>query len=59
MDKKEEIEWGPVQSHNPEQRIWEYNRFGDKIYKITEGYNKKTLYTKEHYWGTHFWKDRQ
>ena len=55
----EEIEWGPVQSHDPDKRIWEYDGNGNKIYKITEGYDKKTLYTKEHYWGTHFWKGRQ
>lgn len=52
------IEWGPVQSHDPDKRIWEYDGCGNKIYKITEGYNKKTLYTQEHYWGTHFWKNR-
>ena len=55
----EEIKWGPVQSHDPDQRVWEYDGDGNKIYKITEGYGKKTLYTKEHYWGTHFWKSRQ
>ena len=54
-DEKE----GPIQSHNPEERVWEYDDDGTKIYKANQGYNRKTVYTKEHYYGTHFWKNRQ
>ena len=55
MDDEKE---GPIQSHNPEERVWEYDDDGQKIYKVNQGYNKKTSYTKEHYYGTHFWKNR-
>ena len=56
MDDEKE---GPIQSHNPEERVWEYDDDGTKIYKANQGYNRKTVYTKEHYYGTHFWKNRQ
>ncbi len=54
-----EIKEGPVQSHDPDERVWEYDGDGNKIYKLNQGYEKKTLYTKTHYYGTHFWKGRQ
>ena len=56
VDKK--VKTGPIQSHNPDERVWEYDDDGTKIYKLDQGYQKKTLYTKEHYWGTHWWKGR-
>ncbi len=49
---------GPVQSLDPAWRCWEYDGDGTKIYKVTEGYNKKTPYTKKHYYSVHFWKGR-
>lgn len=49
---------GPIQSLDPAWRCWEYDGDGTKIYKVTEGYNKKTQYTKKHYYGVHFWKGR-
>ena len=49
---------GPVQHLDPAWRCWEYDDDGTKIYKVTEGYNKKTPYTHKHYWGVHFWKGR-
>ena len=55
----EEMKEGPVQSHDPDQRVWEYDGDGNKIYKLDQGYQKKTPYTSAHYWGTHFWKSRQ
>jgi len=54
----EEMKEGPVQSHDPDQRVWEYDGDGNKIYKLDQGYQQKTLYTKVHYYGTHFWKGR-
>ena len=53
-----EVKAGPLQSHDPEKRVWEYDGDGQKIYKVNQGYMKKTLYTKEHYYGTHFWRNR-
>ena len=47
-----------MQSHNPDERVWEYDGDGKKIYKLDEGYQKKTPYTESHFFGTHFWKDR-
>ena len=55
----DDVKEGPVQSHDPDERVWEYDDDGQKIYKVNQGYNKKTSYTKEHYYGTHFWKNRQ
>lgn len=49
---------GPVQHLDPAWRCWEYDDDGTKIYKVTEGYNKKTPYTHKHYWSVHFWKGR-
>ena len=43
---------------DPDKRVWEYDGDGTKIYKPDQGYQKKTLYTKEQYWGTHWWKGR-
>ena len=43
---------------DPDKRVWEYDGDGTKIYKPDQGYQKKTLYSKEHYWGTHWWKGR-
>ena len=43
----------------PDLRVWEYDGDGQRIYKLNQGYNKKTPYTKDHYYGTHFWKNRQ
>ena len=54
----DDVKEGPIQSHDPDERVWEYDDDGQKIYKANQGYNKKTLYTKEHYYGTHFWKNR-
>ena len=54
-----DVKKGPVQSHNPDERVWEYDGDGQRIYKLNQGYNKKTPYTKEHYYGTHFWKGRE
>ena len=59
MIEKNDIKEGPFQSHEPDQRVWEYDGDGNKIYKLNQGYQKKTLYTSAHYWGTHFWKGRQ
>jgi hypothetical protein len=59
MIEKSDMKEGPIQSHDPEKRVWEYDGDGNKIYKLNQGYSKKTPYTKEHYWGTHFWKGRQ
>lgn len=47
---------GPVQSHDPEERVWEYDGDGTKIYKANQGYPVKTPYTKEHYKTIHFLK---
>ena len=33
---------------DPDKRVWEYDGDGTKIYKLDQGYCKKTLYTKEH-----------
>lgn len=44
---------GPVQSHDPDQRVWEYDGTGQKIYKKSQGYPHKTLYTEEHYTQEH------
>ena len=57
-DKSKDVKKGPVQSHNPDERVWEYDGDGQRIYKLNQGYNKTTPYTKEHYYGTHFWKGR-
>ena len=54
-----EAKAGPAQSHDPDKRVWEYDGDGTKIYKLDQGYTRKTLYTKEHYYGTHFWRNRQ
>jgi hypothetical protein len=54
----EEMKEGPVQSHDPDQRVWEYDGDGNKIYKLNQGYQQKTRYTSTHYWGTHFWRGR-
>ena len=43
----------------PDERVWEYDGDGTKIYKLDQGYNRKTVYTKEHYLNVHFWKGRQ
>ena len=43
---------------DPDKRVWEYDDDGTKIYKANQGYDRKTPYTKEHYYGTHFWKNR-
>tara|TARA_Y100000992_G_scaffold223810_1_gene155713 strand:- start:1219 stop:1395 length:177 start_codon:yes stop_codon:yes gene_type:complete len=43
---------------DPDKRVWEYDGDGTKIYKLDQGYRRKTLYTKEHYWGTHWWRGR-
>jgi len=59
VQSNNETKEGPVQSHNPDERVWEYDRDGNKIYKLDQGYQNKTPYTSAHYWGTHFWKDRQ
>jgi hypothetical protein len=56
--KKDDIKEGPVQSHNPDERVWEYDDDGTKIYKANQGYQQKTPYTSSHYYGTHFWKNR-
>ena len=39
-------------------RFWEYDGDGTKIYKLDQGYNRKTIYTEEHYRKVHFWKGR-
>lgn len=57
FEKNEEPE-GPIQSHDPDKRVWEYDGDGKKIYKLNQGYRGKTMYTKSHYYGTHFWKGR-
>ena len=43
----------------PDLRVWEYDGDGTKIYKLDQGYNRKTVYTKEHYLNVHFWKGIQ
>ena len=43
---------------DPDQRVWEYDGDGNRIYKPSEGYGCKTLYTPEHYVNVHFWKKR-
>ena len=43
---------------DPDQRVWEYDGDGTRIYKVSEGYPFKTLYTDEHYEKQHFWKNR-
>ena len=43
---------------DPDKRVWEYDGDGTKIYKLDQCYKRKTLYTKEHYWGTHWWRGR-
>ena len=58
MIEKDAIKAGPVQSQDPDKSVWEYDGDGKKIYKVDQGYNRKTLYTKEHYYGTHFWRNR-
>ena len=58
MIEKNDMKEGPIQSHDPDFRVWEYDGDGKKIYKVNQGYKKKTLYTKEHYYGTHFWRNR-
>ena len=50
---------GPVQSHDPDRRVWEYDDDGKKIYKASEGYPCKTYYSKDHYYKIHFWRGRQ
>ena len=57
--QKNDIKEGPIQSHNPDERVWEYDDDGTKIYKANQGYGQKTPYTNAHYYGTHFWKNRQ
>ena len=42
----------------PDERVWEYDGDGTKIYKLAQGYNRKTIYTEEHYRKVHFWKGR-
>ena len=59
MIEKNDNKEGPVQSHDPNQRVWEYDGDGNKIYKLDQGYQQKTPYTSAHYYGTHFWKGRQ
>ena len=43
---------------DPDQRVWEYDGDGTRIYKPEEGYKLKTLYTEDHYLSVHFWKTR-
>jgi len=43
---------------DPDQRVWEYDGDGTRIYKPEEGYGCKTLYTENHYLTVHFWKKR-
>ena len=43
----------------PDLRVWEYDGDGTKIYKLDQGYNRKTVYTKEHYFNVHFWKENK
>jgi len=56
MSKEKE---GPIQSHDPNLRAWEYDGDGTKIYKLEQGYRNKTPYTKEHWFKVGFWKGRQ
>ena len=30
----DDVKEGPVQSHNPDERVWEYDDDGQKIYKV-------------------------
>ena len=30
----------------PDERVWEYDGDGTKIYKLDQGYNRKTIYTE-------------
>tara|TARA_Y100000817_G_scaffold305754_1_gene290187 strand:+ start:356 stop:529 length:174 start_codon:yes stop_codon:yes gene_type:complete len=55
LDNKKKIN---IMEIDPDKRVWEYDGDGTKIYKPDQGYQKKTLYTKEHYWGTHWWRGR-
>ena len=55
MDNKKKID---VIELDPDKRVWEYDDDGTKIYKPDQGYQQKTPYSKEHYWGTHWWKGR-
>jgi hypothetical protein len=55
----EEMKEGPVQSHDPSKRVWEYDGDGNKIYKLDQGYQNKTPYTEEHWFKVGFWKGRQ
>jgi hypothetical protein len=43
---------------DPDQRVWEYDGDGTRIYKLEEGYGCKTVYTEDHYLTVHFWKRR-
>ena len=42
----DDVKEGPVQSHNPDERVWEYDDDGQKIYKVNQGYNKKNIVYK-------------
>jgi len=55
MTEEDKIKLAPI---DPDQRVWEYDGDGTKIYKIEEGYPFKTLYTEDHYLTVHFWKQR-
>jgi hypothetical protein len=55
MIEEDKIKLAPI---DPDQRVWEYDGDGTKIYKIKEGYPFKTLYTEDHYLTVHFWKQR-
>ena len=56
----DEVDFSPEQIREiiPELRVWEYDGDGTKIYKLDQGYDKKTPYTKKHYYSIHFWKGR-
>ena len=43
----------------PDLRVWEYDDDGTKIYKLNQGYQQKTIYTKEHFLNVHFWRGRE
>jgi len=55
MKEEDKMKLAPI---DPDQRVWEYDGDGTKIYKIEEGYSLKTLYTEDHYLTVHFWKKR-
>ena len=55
----EKMKEGPVQSHDPDKRVWEYDSDGAKIYKLEQGYQNKTPYTEGHWFKVGFWKGRQ